>query len=141
MMLKKVTTLRINCMLFLTVLMSSLMVCKLWKMANILFVHPVKAVLSYTRGRISTIIVTEFKEFQDLLIVFSKLIKILYFQDQKTVLWEVLDLNLIKLSKQSDSMNKTITSQLNPYHFPIVETLSLQRVMTTRSNFMTSVNS
>lgn len=86
MTLKKVTTLKINCMLFLTVSMSSLMVCKLWKMENILFVHPVKAALSFTRGRTSTIIVTEFKGFLVLLIVFLKLIKILYFQDQKMVL-------------------------------------------------------
>lgn len=44
-------------------------------MANISFVHQVKAVLSYTREKISTITVIEFKESPALLIVFSKLMK------------------------------------------------------------------
>jgi len=55
-------------------------------MENILYVHPVKVVLLYSKDKISTIIVTEFKEFLALLIVFLKLIKTLYFQVQKMVL-------------------------------------------------------
>lgn len=140
MMWRKVTILEINCMLFQTVLMSSLMVYKLWKMENILYVHPVKIVLLYIKDKISTIIVTEFKVFQVLLIVFLKLIKILFFQDLKMVLSEVLDSSQTKLFKLLDNIKKMITSPFNLYHFLTVEILSPQQVTTTQSNFMISVN-
>lgn len=109
-------------------------------MGNILYVHPVKIVLLYIKDKISTIIVTEFKVFQVLLIVFLKLIKILFFQDLKMVLLEVLDSSQTKLFKLLDNIKKMITSPFNLYRFHTVEILSLQQVMITQSNFMISVN-
>ena len=109
-------------------------------MENILYVHQVKAVLLYSREKISIIIVIEFKEYQALLIVFLKLIKILYFQVLRMVLSEELDLNPIKLFKLSVSIKKMTISQLNHCRFLIVEILLHQQVTTTQSNFTISVS-